>query len=1422
MGEIFSILLSNHTHSETGKKNEVWLQMPSTKEQLQKALKIINITDDNSQDFFINDFKFAKDYQFDIKLDMIRKGSIDELNYLASLLEMYNESSHNKFAAAVSYGEHTENLKELVNLAQNLNCYQLHTNIKTKEEYGYYLIDKMETIKLPEEAKKYFMYEQYVNDIVSREDGKFTKNGYIYNNKNKFRELYNGQNVPPKYCIMNYSQSLESPVLPTIEKSVRDSEKNLTKQLQSYPVIPIVLNSNNQGEKVKEITQKMEMHIKQFFDSDNYKNYLNIISQFNNYSFRNTVLIAMQKPDASFVKGYETWKNEFKRHVRMNEKGIKIIAPLPYKIKKEIEKIDPQTNKLVIGKDDKPITEEVEINVANFRVVTVFDISQTEGQELTNTDIKIHIRDIEHYKDFIVALEKVSQYKIDFEKIQGASKSHTNYEEKRIAIQEGMDKIQTLKTAVHEIANTKLHDIDLNIERDEQQKHLDRHTREVQAESIAYTVCQYYGLDTSDYLFTDIANWSKGKDTVELKHSLETIYKTSVEIINSVDGYFNKLQKGWEQDISKGQEQLQSEKSSLAVNLYKGTNYLEKLQQNIDMATPNKKKDFTFYNDNIKRLNRLSERTPQGLEHLRELINYAAQSPDLKILNERLMEICNNLYQEQNVVRICSANNSNCVGMVALFGKDNKVYIGREKNYDNHGHYNNNDNSLVYVSDNEKAYFFISGYYRKFSLEKALKKGIYTQADYEEFAHIYKDVLSQFEIIQGNGLYFNEKPFILQYNSLATDEKSIEQNYNKIDGAINNTSLEEFTKSMNVGNSKNQIQGDIVKEETNINDIEIPTNVQFSSELNPTIQPIVTIIWSESDKLYEGQQMTLAEANRLFGELDANHQGDGYDKTKFLIECTIQGERHNYEGQQDFGDGDGTLIEHIKKFNESYKDDKAWENTIIEIEGMEAWEKKRTEYEQILNIFVPYLQLHCEFSVIEQIVIDKFTAITSEQESKNLSSHSLTECMAWQTYIAESRKELNTAIGEYNLPPIPNKNDFINIEYKAYKKHVESEIKQEALDSGMTVEEYANRDYEPRSIVEMRSACQSNYTGMLAMVDMNDKVYLGKIENYNGKNYDNRDLSLCFVSENKGIYPFLFNDTWEKSQVKMLEMDDYKEFVTLQQGILRNFEQCREILFAGNPFKPLFSTESLQEQVAVQDSIDNNDTNIVQEGIESVGIKGISSDDPNAVQKLQNKLEKLEKMQETMKKVNAYYRKNKTLDNCPYISSEQIEKLKIDMVKSWHVEPKPYQSFELENNGAEIRRLKKRIKDLSQREEMVFVGWKFEGGSVKANVEKNRLQISFEEKPNEKVRSELTKNGFRWSPKAKVWQRQLNFNAYIAAGYIEAIQPLTEEKPRDLYNLKAEEKEQEKPSILVQLSKSKQKVATQETSKKINNRDLEV
>ena len=567
MSEQFSILIDSRSRFETGAPGGAWLPMPATQEQLHAAMRSVGITADNPQDFFVGGFANTEDCPFDVPLAVIQSGSMDELNYLGKLLEMQRDEDKAKFAAAVTLGEYAGNLKDLINLAQNLDCYWLYPTVQSEEDYGYYLIDELDELELPEEAKKYFMYEEYGRDAAINDGGRFTEQGYVYNNKNTFSEWYNGRDIPKEYRIMSYPQPtrLDPEKVEMDAIGTRQAVTLTTEPPQPQPVIPINLTAEKPAEKLKEITDRLEQGITELFDSERYKEYLRVMSKFHNYSFNNTLLIAMQKPDASLIAGFTAWKNQFQRNVKKGEKGIKIIAPSPFKIKQETEKIDPQTQKPVIGKDGKPVTEEKEITIPAYKVVSVFDVSQTEGKELPDIAVDALTGDVEQYSDFFAALEKTSPVPIGFEKIEGGAHGYYHLEDKRIALDEGMSELQTLKTAIHEIAHAKLHDIDLNAPKDEQQPRVDRRTREVEAESVAYTVCQHYGLDTSDYSFGYVAGWSSGRELAELKSSLETIRSAAADIINSIDGHIAELQKQHEAekaapDLAAAQEE-QSEKA---------------------------------------------------------------------------------------------------------------------------------------------------------------------------------------------------------------------------------------------------------------------------------------------------------------------------------------------------------------------------------------------------------------------------------------------------------------------------------------------------------------------------------------------------------------------------------------------------------------------------------------------------------------------------------------------------------------------------------------------------------------------------------------------------------------------------------------------------------------------------------------------
>lgn len=749
-------------------------------------------------------------------------------------------------------------------------------------------------------------------------------------------------------------------------------------------VSPIVLTSENQKDRLKEITDRLEQGILQVFESERYKEYLRVMSKFYHYSFNNTMLIALQKPDASLIAGFSAWKNSHGRTVKKGEKGIRIIAPAPFKVKQEMEMLDPKTNMPVIGKDGKAVTEEKEITIPAYKVVSVFDVSQTEGKELPSIGVNELTGDVSQYEDFFTALKKASPVPIALEHIDGSAHGYYHLAEKRIAIDDNMSELQTLKTAIHEIAHAKLHDIDLNAPKEEKENHPNQRTREVEAESVAYTVCQHYGLDTSDYSFGYVAGWSSGKELSELKGSLETIRLAASELIDSIDGHFKELQR--------------------------------------------------------ERENALSE-------------------------------------------------------------KETEPALQEEKQ--------------------EAAYLLESGNY----------------------------------------LY---------------------------------------------------------------------------------IQTCET----------------------------------GYDYILY---------------QPDFTDLDGGQLDNLEIPIEKARDE------ILKMHELSGQELK-------------------------EIPIDDFEKMQEE---------------------ASQEKEAG-----------------IQVKYYPINEAAAKRAKEMNSFSDYTPGS-ATREY--KSLVNQATEIAENQKKRV------DPSFHGKID--------------------------ALLDTYSK-----------KLAANMNNGFAIN-SRVPSVLIAGGSN---FPTRKKEKQNAARDKNygEWKDIQGLLEKIRSTGMGGISADDPDAVKKLTAKLEKLTKTQETMKAVNAYYRKHKSLEGCPELDSEAIEKLKKRM-EIRGIQDKPYPSWALSNNNAEIRRIKERIQSLSVNKEELYTGWEFAGGRAEINVKDNRLQLFFDDKPDGKIRDELKANGFRWSPKASAWQRQLNSNAIYAADAVSSIEPLSGERVIELQrNFRKEERKEAQPEYIY---KAQEEVAEKDT-----------
>ena len=295
-------------------------------------------------------------------------------------------------------------------------------------------------------------------------------------------------------------------------------------------------------EQLKEITDRIEAGIRDIFESgdmEKYRNYLRTMSRFHNYSLNNQALIHLQRPDATLVAGYNRWRDKFSRHVLRGEKGITIIAPTPYKKKIEQEKLDPDTKLPILDADGKIITEEKEIEIPMFRPVKVFDYAQTDGKPLPErvaSPVANLTGSVENYEAFMEALRRSSPVPVEFKPLSADMDGYFSPKSQSITLREGMSEVQTVSAAVHEIAHAKLHNYGL--QQPEERRHKSRNTEEVEAESISFMACAYFGIETGANSFGYVATWSKNAELPEFRASLDTISKTANGIITDVEKHF--------------------------------------------------------------------------------------------------------------------------------------------------------------------------------------------------------------------------------------------------------------------------------------------------------------------------------------------------------------------------------------------------------------------------------------------------------------------------------------------------------------------------------------------------------------------------------------------------------------------------------------------------------------------------------------------------------------------------------------------------------------------------------------------------------------------------------------------------------------------------------------------------------------------
>ena len=525
MSEVFSILLHNRQRYEQGKEG-LWFSLPATTEKLQEALREIGISADNPQDFFLYDYRSPQERPIKLPRDLVLSADVDELNFLAARLEKLDAAELSELNAALTSPQSDfHSIGQIIDYPDNVDYYVHLPDVTGTGQLGDYYLNRSGMVDMPQEWKAGIDTAQFGRHIAQQEQGAFTEYGYIVKSGDKWQRVHEGQPVPEEYRVMAFPQ----PEVMRDEIKTRQAAVLTAEAPQFQPVIPIDLNGKNNAERMKEITDRLEAGIQALFESEQYKAYLTAMSKFHNYSFNNTLLIAMQRPDATLVTGYRNWQS-MGRQVKKGEKGITIIAPAPIKRKKEQAVLD-QEQKPVIGPDGKPKTEEVEVTLPCFKAITVFDIEQTTGEPIRTLAPEILTAAVEDFDLFLQAIREISPVPIRFDAIEGSANGYYHNLDKEIVIKKDMSQSQTLKTAIHETAHARLHDKEIM---ESQGIEKDRLTKEVEAESVAYCVCSVFELDTSEYSFPYIAGWSSGKELRELKASMDVIRKTAGEIIDEL------------------------------------------------------------------------------------------------------------------------------------------------------------------------------------------------------------------------------------------------------------------------------------------------------------------------------------------------------------------------------------------------------------------------------------------------------------------------------------------------------------------------------------------------------------------------------------------------------------------------------------------------------------------------------------------------------------------------------------------------------------------------------------------------------------------------------------------------------------------------------------------------------------------------
>ena len=1634
MNEVFSIQVHNRQLLEQGKQG-VWLDLPTTTETLQAALRDVGITADNPQDFFINGYSCPEDRHLAIPYDMVLAADVDELNFLAARLGQLDAAEIAELNAALQNPRGGfENIGQIIDYTENVDYYVHLPDVMGDGQLGDYYLNRSGMVDMPEEWKAGIDTAQFGRHIAQQEQGVFTQYGYLVRSGDEWQRVHEGQPVPEEYRVMHYPQ----PEADREEPQAQQPEASENPDKAPPPVIPIMLDGMNSKERMKVITDRLETGVQELFESSRYMAYLSAMSKMHDYSLNNTLLIAMQ--GGSIVAGYNRWQDEFDRHVKRGEKGIKILAPAPFKVKQQMEKIDPATQQPVIGADGKPVTEEQEVTVPAFKVVTVFDISQTEGKDFPMPYISELTGDVQQYQDFFAALERTSPYPISIEPISDGAKGRCLYAKQRIAINEGMSELQTLKTAIHEIAHAKLHAIDREAPAEEQAARPDRSTREVQAESVAYTVCQYYGLDTSDYSFGYVADWSSGRELSELKASLETIRATASELITEIDGHFAQLQQ--EREARQEQEaatvditpeataptQAEEEQAPaldpaaepLVTVIWSESPQLKDGQQmplheadalfaRLDAAYPAEagydktafRIDCIFQGepDSYEGRQDFGDRDGSLIEHIQSYHQFYAQDENWKkhviattgiegweqdkaqrdmLLGEFIpyMKLhCNLAQMEQTAQGRLQSGETLTPEETAYLGAV-LSYVQECRPMLNQGQYQlpeppklaDFDQSLQdykaqvqaeiaqeaaaagmtveeYAANDFEPYSTSTPAQETNSTDEPQAQ---TAASVETLTDLQKKAV---EIAKGyEKLPMQDKiDIIAQAFGCTTGKIETSPCSGKWRGTSDISIKFDNGKSLFIGNHSTPKAKTVKVQTEYINSALVRFNPEIISATKEAA--IDALMKREAIDNEVAAQKGLKPYTVLNVEFNngTDEQNGGYMGWYYLTIAVDGNIRAHMETGLNHDIADGKVSEiptranyyaagALKETDVDYVfnnvgfssasglyslpigDDvrERAEKTLAEREEAQraaktpAPEQTEQQAQDTFSIyqlrggeetrdyrFEPYERLQAaglavdsaNYDLVYTAPLDSSTSLEDIYRTFNIDhpadfrGHSLSvsdvvvlhqngqdtahyvDSFGYKEvpeFLQVQQKELTpdelmtgetitTPRGHFHLTSMSRE----QMEAAGYGLHHQSEDGKFYI-MGNGTQAFAVAVEQPQRENPLRTAELST--------EQNENMIDGIINNTPPEPQPEEPEQLSFedvavasgqtqeeppeaAPTQTAVRYYPINEGAARRAKEAMSFSDYRpgsataeyrHYVdqaveiaerqkkrvepeyhekidslldTYARKLAENMNKGYEIaarvpsvLIAGPANFPVRAKEkqnaasdrNMEEFQYIQGLLDK---------IRSTGMGGISADDPQAVSKLERKLEKLEASQELMKAVNAYYRKHGTLDGCPHLTEKGIENLKADMASGWHYEKKPFQSWQLSNNNAEIRRLKGRIEELSRQKEAAYVGWEFDGGTVEINREANRLQIFFEGKPDAAVRDELKSNGFRWSPKAEAWQRQLNDTTIRVADRIKCIQPLSGEKPSALQL--AARREKEKPSIRAQLNTAKTEQAKQ-------------